>query len=55
MSIGVMLILALALAFAGWKVWKMIQGKNDGGCGGGGSSCSGCSGCPSEAEKEKTK
>ena len=41
MSIGVMLILGVAAIFVGWKVWKMIQGKNDGGCcGGSGSSCS---------------
>ena len=54
MSIGVMLILGVAAIFVGWKVWKMIQGKNDGGCcGGSGSSCSsGCGSCPSRQEKK---
>ena len=55
MSIGVMLILGIAAIFVGWKVWKMIQGKNGGGCcGGSGSSCSsGCGGCSSSTQEKK--
>lgn len=57
MSLDVMIIVGIALLFAGWKLLQILRGKNDCGCGSSnscsGSSCGGCSSHNSKENEEK--